>query len=888
MRVRDLISRWTHTAQLRVRALIGRRRLEDELEEELRYHVEMKAAEYRRQGMTAEDARRAAMLELRGVERTKEEVRDVMPLRWLDHLSRDLRYGLRMLVKNPGFTSVAVIALALGIGADTAMFTIVNGALSWDMGLGNRDEIVAITGTNAAHSEMWDTSYADFRDYRAQTKSLAGLAAYEMRPANVSDKGELPERYFCVQLSANGFGVVQQKPMLGRDFVAADEQPGAEPVVMLGYHVWRDRYGLDPEIVGKTIALDEVPRVVIGVMPPGKRFPEETDLWIPLVADAAREKRDSRTLMLYGQLRPGGSVAAAQAEFATLASALEKQYPKTNEGVTAQVQPILMLTGLYFMKPLFLVLFAAVGFVLLIACADVANMLLARATVRTREISIRVAIGAGRISIVRQLLIESVVLSAAGGLLGWLVAIGGLRWFDRGTGAIPKPVWLHLTLDKTALLYLMAISIGTGILFGLAPALRLAKADVNASLKEGGGSGAAGGRYGSRLSSALVALQMALCVMLLAGAGLMIRSAANLYGAPVGVNTQNLLTTRVNLPEAKYATPESWIAFHKELEKRLSAMPGVEQAGVASNLPLSGWLDYQLDLEGRNFDPQQRPEADALIVSNDYFELMQVQAKRGRTFTSSDGEAGPPVAVVNETFAAKYWQEGDALGKRLRLVDGNSEGKWLTVAGVVPDILQNFRNNLEHDPLVYVPFAESPQRQVAVMARTKVPPATLADAVRREVQGIDSNLPAYDMKTLDERIAETRLTVSLFGAICAVFAAIATLLAAVGLYGVMAHAVSRRTQEIGLRMALGARRGAIAKLVVAQCSWPLAVGLAIGLVLAAGASRALGAMLVGVSPNDPLTFAGTVAVLVTAAALGCVVPALRAMRVDPMVALRYE
>ena len=885
--------RWIYTVPLKLKGLFRRERVNEELDEELRDHVERKAEEYRARGIGAEEARRMTLVELRGVERTKEEVRDAMPLRWLDHLWRDLRYGARMLVKNPGFTCVAVLALALGIGVDTAMYTIVNGALSWDMGLDKPDQVVAVISTNTRHSEQWGESYPDFRDFRAHVKSLTGLAAYQIEPANVSDRGSLPERYNLAQMSANGFSLVGQKPLLGRDFVSDDEKPGAQAVVMLGYHVWRDRYGMDPGIIGKAITIDEIPRVVIGVMPPGRRFPEETDLWAPLAADATREKRDGRTLLMFGCLRPGVGIAAVNAEFKTISDALARQYPDTNRDVTAVAQPIQMLTGLYFMKPLFLVLFAAVGFVLVIACADVANMLLSRAAGRTREISIRVAIGAGKISIVRQLLVESVVLSLAGGFLGWLVAIGGLRWFDRGTSVVQKPVWLHLSLDRNALFYLAAISVGTGILFGLAPALRLAKSDVNASLKEGGGSGVAGSRAGMRLSNALVAMQMALCVMLLAGAGLMIRSAVNLYGAPIGANTANVLTMRVNLPEAKYATPQSWVAFHKELEKRLSAMPGVAAMGVTTQLPLGGWSDFDLDVEGKKFDPSQRPEGDGLIVSNNYFQLMQVPLKRGRAFTEVDGESGPPVAVVNEKFAETYWPGEDAIGKRLRLAGDNATsattgGAWLTVVGVAPDILQNFRNNLEHDPMVYVPFAEMPQRQVFVAARTAVPPMTLADAFRRTLQDIDANLPAYDVRTLDARIAEDRLTVSLFGAICSVFAAIATLLAAVGLYGVMAHTVSRRTQEIGLRLALGATQGDIAGLVAALCVRPLAVGLGIGLVLSLAATRMLRVTLVGVSPTDPLTFAATVGVLVAAAFLGCVVPARRAMGVDPMVALRYE
>lgn len=654
------------------------------------------------------------------------------------------------------------------------MYSIVNGALSWDFGLDNRDRITIVTSVNTGRSQEWGTSYPDFRDFRAQTKSLAGLAAYEFTPVNLSDHSALPERYYCAQMSANGFSVVQQKPMLGRDFIAEDERPGAPPVVMLTHHVWRDRYGQDPAIVGKTVRVDEVPRVVIGVMPPGRRLPEETDLWIPLVPDAAREQRNARGLWMFGRLGDGVSLASARAEFSALARGLAAQYPDTNKDITADVRPIMEITGLYYMKPLFFALFGAVGFVLLIACADVANMLLARAGERSREVSIRVAIGAGRVPIIRQLLLESVVLSVAGGFLGWLVAVGGLRWFDRGMGSAAKPVWLHLTLDPNALIYLAAISIGTGILFGLAPALRLAKTDVNAALKDGS-SGVSASSFGLRLSNVLVTFQMAPCVVLLAGAGLMIRSALNLYSAPIGVNISNVLTMRIHLPEKKYATPESWKDFHENLSKRLSALPGVESASVASQLPLGSWTTFAFELEGGKNEEAQAPEIGGLIVGNNYFQTTQVQPRRGRVFTDTDGSAGPPVVLVNETFAEKYWRGEEALGKRLRVKEEQTFGPWLTVAGVVPDILQNFRHNLQHDPLIYFPFAERPARQMFLIARTQVPPTTLANAFRREVQRLDENLALDDVRSLEERIAESRLTVSLFGAIGTVFAGVATI-----------------------------------------------------------------------------------------------------------------
>jgi putative ABC transport system permease protein len=877
---------WLYTIPLRLRSLFRRDRVDRDLDDELRDHIDRKTEENIARGMTPGEARRAALVELRGIERTRQECQDVMPLRWLDHLTRDVRFGLRMLAKRPAFTTIAILALALGIGADTAMYSIVNGALSWDMGLANRDSIVAVTSTDNSRAVDWGTSYPDFQYFRAHIKSLVGLAAYRIESANLSDRLALPERYSCAEMSANGFSVVGQKPALGRDFVAADERPGAPPVVMLTYNVWSDRYGRNPAIVGKTITINDIPHTVIGVMPAGRRFPEETDLWSALPPDAAR---DNRNLILFGKLRKGVPLASARAEIASIAGDLAAEYPNTNKNFTAIAVPIVQLTGLYFMEPVILALFVAVGFVLLIACADVANMLLARAVERSREISIRVAIGAGKISVLRQLLIESVILSAAGGLLAWPIAVGGLRWFDSGTSVLAtRPVWLHLSLDRSAFFYLAAISIATGILFGLAPALRLAKTDVNLALKEGGGSGVVGSKSSLRLSNVLVAAQMALCVVLLADAGVLIRSAANMYATPVGANTKNLLTMRVDLPEAKYANAASWTAFQDHLAKRLGAVPGVQLSGTASNVPMGGWVPFGVAFDGRPDDPAHRPEAGALIVSNNYFSIMQIEPFRGRLFSDVDGESGTPVAVVNQTFVEKFWPNVDALGKRVGVIEDRTPAKWFTIVGIVPDVLQNFRDNLEHDPLIYVPFSEMPQRQTFLIVRTSVPPAILAAGFRREVQRIDSALPVYDIRTLDSRIAETRLSVSLFGGMCSVFACIATILAAIGLYAVIAHAVSRRTREIGLRIALGASRVDVMKLVVGQCIRPLLPGVTLGLLLAMGATQVFRTALRGVSPTDPVAFAGTVIVLLLAAFVGCVVPARRAIRVDPMTALRHE
>jgi putative ABC transport system permease protein len=863
----------------RLRSLWRRRQLDRDLEDELRSHLEMKAEET---GDWAEAARR-----LGNATAIKEACRELWTFSRIETWWQDIRYAIRTLAKTPGFTLVAATALALGIGADTAVFTIANGAFSWNLGLDHVDRIVLVGLTDTAHRQVFGQSYPDFRDLRSGTKSLAGLAAYRFASVNLSDTKSLPERYYCAEMSANGFFVSEQKPALGRGFVAEDERPGATPVVVLAHHVWQARYGSDPSILGKTIRVNDVPRTVVGVMPPGKRFPEDTDIWTPLVPDAQMESRSNRSLMLFGRLADGVNAAGARVELSALTARFASQSPSPSGGFTADVQPIAAITGAYSMRPLFVALWAAVGFVLLIACADVANMLLARGAGRAREISIRVAIGAGRARIVRQLLIESVLLSIAGGFLGWLVALGGLRWFDAGTGGEVKPVWLILSLDRAAFAYLAIVSISTGILFGLAPALRLAGIDVHSAIKDGG-QGVAGGRRVLSLSSLLVVFEMTLCIVLLAGAGLMIRSAVNLYGAPIGVNPVGVLTMRLNLPEAKYPLPEDQVAFHRTLKLRLDSLGGVETTALASRLPLGGWTDLAYELEGVPFDPARSPHIGAIVTTPAYCNVMQVRPRRGRFFTDSDEIAGVPVVVVNEAFAGKFWPGENVLGKRMRLADSGAPQPWLTVVGVLPDVLQNFRNPLQHDPLIYLPYAEEPQREMLIVARTRVPPSTLAGAFGRAVQSMDPNLPVYEVRTLENRLAQQRLTTKLLGGMFSVFAGVALLLASIGLYAVVAHSISQRTQEIGIRLAMGGTRRDIVRLVYAQGMRPLALGLGFGLPAAFGITHVLRMVLIGVSPGDPVTFVMIVLVLAVAGVLGCAIPARRALRVDPIVALRYE
>jgi len=864
----------------RLRTLWRRRQLDRDLDAELRFHLEMKAEEA---GDPWEARRRLGNPTL-----LKEVCRELWTFRYLESCWQDLRYALRTLANHPGVTIVAVLALALSIGANTTVFTVVSSALSFDMGVDHIERMVFISATDASRRDSFSQSYLDLRDFRSEIKSIQSLAAYRFVPVNVSDSGGLPERYSCVQMSANGFSVVGTKPVLGRSFAAEDERPDAPPVLMLTYHIWQDRFGKDPAILGRTIRVDEVPRTVIGVMPPNMRFPEDTDLWTPLTLSDMLGDRNNRNLLLFGRLADGVKLSAARAEMDTIAHRLAARDPASYKGLVADVRPFLELVGVYDARPLLIAMLCALGFVLLIACADVANLLLARAAARSREISIRIAIGAGRARIIRQLLIESLALAITGGFFGWLVALAGLRWFDAASSKSPRPSWVDFSMNTRAFVYLAAISIGAGILFGLAPALRLAKVDVNSAVKDGG-HGAAGGTRGRRLANLLVVFEMVLCVVLLAGAGLTIRSSINLYSAPVGVNPSNVLTMHINLPDAKYPRAEDQVSFHERLKIKLESLPGVESASIASHLSTAGWTEFGFELDGAPpADLNHLPATAGLVVGADYFRVMQVRPQRGRLFTNSDGVSGAAVVIVNQNMAAKLWPGEDPLGKRLRLVRGQTLQPWLSVVGVVQDIQQNFRRPLQRDPLIYLPYAEEPQRVMFIVARTNVPPATLAEAFRREVQSLDESLPLYDVRTLEDRIAQSRLNVSSWGIMFTIFAAVALLLASVGLYAVIAHSVSQRTREIGVRMAVGGTGPDIVRLVFAQGMRQIAIGLAIGLPLAVAATRVLRAALVGVSPGDPITFLAVIAVLVATGALGCAIPARRALRVDPVVALRVD
>jgi predicted permease len=859
----------------RLWAFWHRQELDRDLEDEMAFHLAMSE----QQGGDPTGARRR----LGNATALKESCRELWAFAAWEAGWQDFRYALRTLKNSPLVTSTAIVALGIGIGANATIFTVVSSALRFDMGVDRIERIVALhPGEGIANADAGSQAPLDILNLREQVKTVESLAAYRYSAVNVSDAHALTERLWRVQMTPSGWAMVKQKPQVGRSFGPDDERADAPPVAMLSHKVWEQRYGGDPSIVGKAIRLSGVDHVVVGVMPPGAQFPEDTDLWTPLTVRDLIDPSTRSGLLVFGRLADGATLAAAQSEVDGVA---QRAIAGKVNGPAVRVRPFLEMIGVYDQRAMLVAMVFAVGFVLLIVCADVANLLLARAAARAREISIRIAIGAGRARIVRQLLVESVLLSTAGGVAGWLVALAGLRWFDNMSAQGRRPSWVHFSMDARSFAYLAAISIGAGILFGLAPALQLAKVDVIGAIKDGGRS--AEGPRGRKLAGVLVGFQMALCVILLAASGLLIHSTVNLYNAPMAIDPSNVLTMRVDLPESKYGNAASVGGFYRQLKTTLGSLPGVTEVSVASHMPMLGWRPFRGEVERGQGRPGNVAQLGALVVDANYFRTLGIRMRRGRAFAETES-GGRTEVVVNESFAAKYWPGEDPVGKRLRTAGGQGAHPWLTVSGVVADVQQDLMRPLERNPLVYLPYDGDPQSSVYVIARTAVPPANLVEPFRRAVQGLDENLPAQDVVSLEDRIDRQRLNVAAFGKLFAIFAAIALVLAWVGLYAVVAHAVSRRTQEIGIRMAMGGTRRDIFGLVVRQGMRQVAGGFAVGLPLAMLVTRVLSRGLVGVSPADPATYAGVALLLGLAGLLGCAIPARRAIGVDPLSALRHE
>jgi putative ABC transport system permease protein len=808
---------------------------------------------------------------------------------------QDLQFAARMLVKNKWFTLVAVLALGLGIGLNATVFTFVNAVLIRGLPFHHPEQIFHMSGRNISNNNQSAISWLDFEELRARTKTFSELAAYRGGNFTVTESGHPPERIQGVFVTANTFNLLGQQPLLGRTFVPGDDNKEAAPVALIGYGVWQSRYAGDPGLVGRTIKVNDTACTIVGIMPEGMKFPNNADLWRPLVAagdDLTR--RDIRGLNLFGRLAAGATRRQAEVELNGIAKQLEQQYPETNKDRGVAVMTFNERFNGGPIRAVFLALLGAVGFVLLIACANVANLLLARSATRTREVAVRFALGASRLRIIRQLLVESILLACLGGLFGLALAHVSVRLFDAAVANVGKPYWIVFKFDPLVFAYFAAICLTTGIVFGLAPALQVSKTNVNEVLKEGG-RGSSGAVRARRLVSTMVVAELTLTLVLLVGAGLMIRSFLKMYSFNLGVETANMLTIRMQLPGQKYATPEQRHIFYDTLMTRLQAIPGMQAATIATAVPFGGSEGRGMDIDGRPVArPEDAPRTALVMVGASYLDVMGLSVRRGRNLRDTDGAPGSENVMVNERFATQHFPNEEVIGKRIRLVTGGGPGRkptpgsWLTIVGVTPTIRQGNPQNAEPDAVVYQPYRMESPGFMNIITRSQVPSATLTSRVREAVQAVDPDLPVFGVQTMDEFLEQGRWPYRVFGTMFTIFAFIALVLSAVGIYAVTAYSVTQRTPEIGVRMALGAQPREVSWLILRRGLVQLAIGLTLGVVLAWFASAALQSLVVQIPTRDPVTFGTIIAVLVVVTVAACVIPARRATRLDPVAALRAE
>jgi putative ABC transport system permease protein len=809
----------------------------------------------------------------------------------MNTLWQDLRYGVRMLVKNPTFTVVAIIALALGIGANSAIFSVVNSLLLRPLPLSDPDRLVQVWESNVKLSRTsMPASYPNFADWRDQNHVFEQTVAYSDWSFNLTGTAE-PERIRSAIVSSAFFATLGIRPLVGRVFVAEEDQKGKDFVAVISQRLWQRRFNADPEIVGKAIDLNGESFNVVGViaqMPELPGLSDETEVWAPVSHGYGSTNRRGHYLGVIARLKPEVTREQAQADMDAIAGALAAQYPEANTDHGVRLVPLHeQIVGDF--KLALLVLLGAVVAVLLIASANVANMLLARAASRQREIAIRTALGASRLRLVRQLLTESLLLSFIGGALGLLLALWGIDLLVSFSPA-DLPRVKEVTIDGRVLGFTLAVSLLTGIVFGFVPALQASRPDLNETLKESGRN-ATGGAARRRARSLLVVAEIALSLVLLVGAGLLMRSFLKLQSVNPGFNPENVLTMQVDLSGPNYQKAAPVIAFHNQLLERVRALPGVQSAATRSFVPIAADASFaylSFMIAGRPSDPSNRPVAFYNTVSSGFFETMEIPIVQGRSFDEHDVRKAQNVVIINETLARRFFTDEDPLGKRITLNDENpKEEEWATIVGVVKDTKPRA---LDSDSVaeMYMPFDQQAEPFMSLMIRTTSKPEALAAAVRSEVQALDKTQPIYSIRTLESVLSQSVATPRFRTFLLGVFAAVALILAVVGIYGVMSYSVSQRTHEIGIRMALGAQTGDVLKLVVRHGMALTLTGIVIGLAASFALTRVMAGLLFGVSATDPLTFAVIAIVLTGVALAACFVPARRAAKVDPMVALRYE
>lgn len=806
----------------------------------------------------------------------------------MQNLLQDIRYGLRTLWRTPGVTFAAVLALALGIGANTAIFSLVNALVLRPLPYEQPEQLVLVAYALA------EAAPANFLDWRRQNQVFEELAAGNSWSANLNS-GDFPERLDGFQVSSSLFSILRKQPMLGRTFTLEEEQSGKDNVIILSHGLWQRRFNSDQQIIGKTLMINAKSYTVIGIMPPDFQFYRPTEVWSPLAfSPEESNRRTAGNLVVLGRLKPGVTMAQAQENMTVIARQLEQQYPATNAGTSVRLVTLHEnLVGPVWLA--LLILLGAVVFVLLIACANIANLLLARAVARQKEIATRAAMGAGRLRLIQQLLTESVLLALLGGTFGLVIAWLGIQFLAAN---IPPSSTLTviigargISLDRWMLAFTLLISLVTGIIFGLAPALQLSKPDLNETLKESG-RGASGSFRGRRLRNLLVVSEVALSLVLLIGAGLMIKSFLGLLRLNPGFDPHNVLTMEVSPLQSTYVDDQQIRSFYQQTLERIKNLPGVMDVGMTSHLPLSGNNRVRnVDIEGRapTQAGQPAPIANYRITSSGFFRALSIPLVKGRSFSEQDIAGSSGVAIINETMAKRYWPNDDPLGKRVRRkVPGAANPlPWLQVVGVVRDI-RHTSLQAGPSPELYVPYQQETSRDMVLVVRTSSDTLGLVPAVRSQVSNVDKDQPLFNIKTMDQ-VVEESMNLSRFSMyLLSAFSIVALILAAVGIYSVMSYSVIQRQNEIGIRIALGAQDPDVIKMIVKQGMVLALIGVGIGLMAAFGMMRLIASLLYGVGASDLLTFGGTALLLSSVALVASYFPAVRATKVDPIIALRYD
>ncbi len=878
---------WLKILIARLRALFRRESVLQDIEEELRAHIELATEENLKRGLPPDKAQAAALKSFGSPSRNTELGYDIRGGGWLEALWQDLRFGARMLFKQPGFTTIAALTLGLGIGANITIFSVVNAVLLRPLPYPDSDRLIYIwSAAPKQNISERASAYANISEWRAQNTSFEDLAVSDPTVVTLTGAAE-PEGVMSVRASANYFPVLGVAPMLGRTFTA-DEERQKLRVVVLSHGLWRRRFGAAPDILGRTIEIDGVSSQVIGVMPESFLPDGENRIWEPHTLfpdwEAQKSQRGTGSWQVVGRLKEGVSLEQAQTEMSAIAQRLEQAYPDANKGLGVNLVPIqLQFTGSYVRLALWM-LFGAVVFVLLIACTNVANLMLARGIAREREIAIRIALGAGRMRLVRQLLTESALLSLLGGAVGLLIA----SWGIRAILSFSPPNIRNLdsvAIDAKALAFTSVVALLTSLLFGLAPALKISQSQPGAALKEDRSS--SGGVSGRWLRSLLVIAEFSLTVMLLAGAGLLLRSFGKLQAVDPGFDPARVLT--IQLTPERNSAADQWRVFYQQVSERVAALPGVEDVGLTTEIIISGNSEGLITVEGASADSSATARIPIRrdVISGGFFQTLRVPLRAGRFFNAGDNQGAVPVTIINETTARRFWPGEQAVGKRFRLGQAQSTNPWLTVVGVVGDMR---RQSLERQPIaqIFRPYMQSSGRRLILLIRTTGEPTQLASVVRNEIRAIDKTVLVNGFSTfeslLDRNVAQRRFQTWLL----ALFSALALLLAAVGIYGVMSYAVTQSTRELGIRVALGAQARDVLKLVVGQGMLLTALGVGIGLLAAFALTRVLAGLLFDVTATDPMTFIAAPLALLAVALLACFAPARRATKVDPMVALRRE